>query len=353
MSDYRTSFLTGPRAIELTTAPRPTPAEGEVLIELGSIGVCGSDVHWYLEGGIGSTKLNGPLTLGHEPAGRVVELGPGVDPALAGRRVAIEPAIHCGRCKFCLRGDINLCPSVRFMGTVPTHGAYRELMTHPAHLVAPLPDALDDDMGALLEPLAIAVHVADLLKPRLGANVVIQGAGPIGLSCLIAMRLHGPRRIIVVEPLEYRRRLALEMGADLVFSPDDPDVVAEIKRATAEHGVGYGAEYVIEAVGLPASFDQMVRYAEPGAKIALIGIDPHDRLAFNHSISRRKGLTILMVRRSRNTLHRAMDLTARGLWRPQPLITHSRSLAQLPPTMEMVANYQDGVIKAMIHPNKS
>jgi L-iditol 2-dehydrogenase len=352
MSEYRTSFLTGPRAIEMTTAERPAPREGEVLVELTAVGVCGSDVHWYLEGGIGTSKLKGPLTLGHEPAGRVVEVGAGVDAGLKGRRVALEPAIHCGKCKFCLRGDINLCPEVRFMGTVPTHGAYRELMTHPASLVAPLPDSVDDAMGALLEPLAIAVHVSDLLKPKLGANVVIQGAGPIGLSCLMAMKLHGPRRIVVVEPLEYRRQLALEMGADVALSPDDPDAVREVERATAEHGKGYGAEYVIEAVGLPKSFDQMVRFAEPGGKIALVGIDPHDRLGFNHSVARRKGVTVIMVRRSRNTLHRALELTVRGLWRPQPLVTHHRGLGDLPPTMEMVAGYADGVIKAMIRPQQ-
>ena len=332
----------------MTEAERPKPGPGEVLLELGAVGVCGSDVHWYLEGGIGTAKLEGPLTLGHEPAGRVIEIGEGVDPALRGLRVAIEPAIPCMRCKFCMRGDVNICPDVMFLGTTPTHGAYRELMTHPASLVVPIPDSISDEMGALLEPLAIAVHVSDLLKPRLGATVVIQGAGPIGLSCLLAMKLHAPEKIIVIEPLAYRRELALAMGADLAFSPDDPDVVREVEHVCG----GYGAQYVIEAVGEPASFDQMVRFAEPGAKIALVGIDPLDRLGFNHSISRRKGLTVLLVRRSRNTLHRALELTARGWWQPQPLITHHRGLGDLTATMDMVADYRDGVIKAMIDPRK-
>src|SRR3990172_8123577 len=110
--------------------------------------------------------LTGPLILGHEPAGRVVAVGAGVDSALVGRRVAIEPAMHCGRCPFCLKGDTNLCPKVRFLGHPPVDGAYREMMTHPAEFIFPLPDSIDDETGAMLEPLSIAVHVVDLLKIR-------------------------------------------------------------------------------------------------------------------------------------------------------------------------------------------
>jgi L-iditol 2-dehydrogenase len=348
MSQYRATYLTAPRVMELTNDERPAPGPGEVLLELTAVGVCGSDVHWWLDGQIGTTKLGGRLTLGHEPAGRVLSVGPGADPALKGKRVAVEPAMPCGHCKFCLRGDVNICPDVKFLGTWPYQGAYRELMTHPAHLVEPLPDSISDAMGALHEPLAIGVHVSDLLKPRLGTTVVIQGAGPVGLACLLAMKLHGPAMLIVVEPLAYRRELALKLGADVTLSPDDPDVEKEIARLTG----GYGAQIVIEAVGEPASFDQMVRFAEPGAKIALVGIDPHDRLAFNHSIARRKGLTVILVRRSRNTLTRALDLTARGLWRPEPLLTHEAGLADLAKTLDMVAARGDGVVKAIIDPRK-
>jgi L-iditol 2-dehydrogenase len=334
--------------MEMANDERPTPGPGEVLLELTAVGVCGSDVHWWRDGQIGTAKLGGRLTLGHEPAGRVIEIGAGVNPALKCKRVAVEPAMSCGRCKFCLRGDVNICPDVKFLGTWPIQGAYREMMTHPAHLVEPLPDSISDAMGALHEPLAIGVHVADLLKPRLGTTVVIQGAGPVGLACLLAMKLHGPSMLIVVEPLAYRRELALSMGADVALSPDDPNIEREIACLTG----GYGAQSVIEAVGEPASFDQMVRFAEPGAKIALVGIDPRDRLAFNHSIARRKGLTVILARRSRNTLTRALGLTAKGIWHPEPLLTHEAGLADLAKTLDLVAARQGGVIKAIIDPRK-
>ena len=346
MPQNLTTYLTAPRNLIERDEARPAPAAGEVLIELTAVGVCGSDVHWYLDGRIGETLLADPLTLGHEPAGNVIGLGEGVDPALLGRRVAIEPAMHCGRCKFCLEGKINICPNVRFMGTPPTQGAYRQFLTHPAALIVPLPDSISDEVGALLEPLAIAVHIMDRLRPKLGANVVILGAGPIGLTALMAMRLHAPAKVVVIEPLEYRRALATELGADVVFSPEDPNHLAEIRRMMG----GYGADYVIEAVGRPETFARMVDYAEPGATVAVVGIDPHDRFAFNNSVARRKGLDVLMIRRSRATLHRAVEITAGGFWPAQALITHRRGLGSLAPCMDMVAAREDGVIKAIIDP---
>lgn len=348
MSLQRTTFLTASRNIEQTTQERPTPAAGEVLVELSAVGVCGSDVHWYLEGHIGTSRREEPLTLGHEPAGRVIGLGEGVDDALLGKRVAIEPAIHCGVCPFCREGHTNLCPHGRFMGTPPTQGAFCETVAHPAHLVVALPDCISDEVGSLLEPLSIGVHVSDLLAPKLGKSIVILGAGPIGLSVLMALKHSAPEKLIVVEPLAYRREMALAMGADVVLSPKDPDVVAEVARLTG----GYGAHQVIEAAGPMESFDLMVKLARPGGRVAVIGIEPNDHFGFNHSVARRKGLSILMVRRSRHTLERTIAMVAGGYMQPEALITHRRGLGDLAPTMEMIAGYEDGVIKAMIDPRK-
>lgn len=345
---HRVSYLTAPKSIELVQENRPTPGHEEVLVELSAVGVCGSDVHWFMDGHIGETKIDSKLTLGHEPAGRILEVGEGVDPNLIGKRVAVEPAMHCGKCKFCLEGDFNVCPTVRFMGTPPTQGAFRELIVHPAHLLVPLPDQISDEVGALLEPLAIAVHVVDLLKIKLGKTVVIQGAGPVGLATMMAARMFAPAKLIVVEPLAYRRELAKSMGADLVLSPDDPNVEQTILRATG----GYGAHYVIEAAGTLESFHQMVRFAEPGGKVAVIGIQPNDNFGFNNSVARRKGLTLYMVRRSRATLERAVAITMGGFWQPEALITHRTGLGELSPAMEMVAARADGSLKVIVDPRK-
>ncbi|MCL5271470.1 MAG: alcohol dehydrogenase catalytic domain-containing protein [bacterium] len=348
MKQTRTTFLTAPRTIELAAQEPLRPGPGEVVVELRAVGVCGSDVHWYVEGHIGDLAATEPLTLGHEPAGVVTAVGEGADPGLLGRRVAIEPAIHCGHCIFCREGNTNICPNILFMGNPPTQGAFREALVHPAHLVAPLPDTISDEVGALLEPLAIGLHTMDLLKPRLGATFVIAGAGPVGLSALLATRLLAPEKLIVVEPLGYRRELARSLGADLVFSPDDPDAADDIKRATG----GWGARYVIEAVGTRDSFDRMIHYAEPGAKVAVIGIEANDDFGCNDSLARRKGLTFLMVRRSRHTLERAIRITAAGHWHPEAMITHRRGLAGLSSALDLLAEYDDGVVKAMIDPQR-
>lgn len=348
MSTYRRTTLTAPRSIQFYEDTRPAPGPGEALVALTAVGICGSDVHWYTEGRIGETLLKSPLTLGHEPAGKVVEIGPGVDRGLVGKRVAIEPAIHCGHCKFCLEGNYNICPDVKFLGTPPTQGAFRELIAHPASLLVELPDSISDDIGALLEPLAIGVHAVDLLKVRLGSTIVIQGAGPVGLCTLLAARLTAPTKLIVVEPLPYRRELARKMGADLVLDPADPNLIAEVKKATG----GYGAKYVFEAVGTMETFGLMVELAEPGAKVGCIGIEPGDHFGYNNSVARRKGLTIFMIRRSRRTLEKAIEITHGGYWRPEPLITHHVGLGALAQSMELVAEYGDGVMKAMVDPRK-
>jgi len=344
----RATYLIEPRRLILREEEAPRPGPGEALIELHAVGICGSDTHWYTEGRIGVTTLDAPLTLGHEPMGVVVEVGEGVDRALVGRRVAIEPAIHCGQCRWCLEGDTNLCPEVQFLGTPPTQGAFRERIAHPARLIEPLPNAVGDETGALLEPLAIGLHAADLLKIRAASTVLVLGAGPVGLCAMLAARLASPGRLIVVEPLGYRRERASALGADLTFSPEDPDLLKHVRAATG----GYGARYVIEAAGTPESIRLMAELAEPGARLAAIGIDPHDRFGFNHSTARRKGLTVYMIRRSRHTLARAIALTAAGRWRPESLVTHRGGLADVAPLMDKMTGYQDGILKAVIDPRK-
>ncbi len=343
---YACSFLTAARTLEWRQLERPKPGPGEALVELKAVGVCGSDMHWYKDGFLGRMKLEKPMTLGHEPAGVVREVGEGVDKALVGKRVAIEPAMHCGVCPYCLEGDTHICPHVKFLGTTTAEGAFRELIVHPVAQLVPLPDNVSDEVGALLEPLAIGVHAVDLMHARIGETWLILGAGPIGLCSLLAARLTAPARVIIVEPLEYRRALAMELGADAAFHPEDPDLPAAAKRLTD----GYGPRIVLEAAGEPESFRQMVELAAPGARVGVIGIDAHDRFGFAHSVGRNKELRITMVRRSRHTLDRALELTARGQWQPEALVTHRRKFAALGETMDLVADYRDGVIKAVVGP---
>ncbi len=211
----RVARLHAARDLRLSTEPDPVPGDGETLIRVGAVGLCGSDLHWWTDGGVGETALGSPVVPGHEAAGTVVG-GP-----WDGRVVAIDPAIPCGRCARCLDGDPNLCPAVRFAGHGATDGPLRELMTWPTDRLHLLPASMDAVDGAMLEPLGVAIHAVDLAHVRLGATAAVVGLGPIGLLAIQVLRAAGAHRVVGVEPLAHRRRAAEDLGIDAVVDPQD------------------------------------------------------------------------------------------------------------------------------------
>ena len=179
--------------------PAPLVGESETLVRVTDVGVCGSDLHWFAEGGIGDARLTRPVVPGHEIAG-VVEEGP-----LAGTPVAVDPAIPCGACPSCLRGNRNLCPQVGFAGHGTIDGGLREIMAWPTHLLHPLPPALATTDGAVLEPLGVAIHALDLGHLRPACTIAVVGCGPIGLLLLQAALASGATAALAVDPLAHRR----------------------------------------------------------------------------------------------------------------------------------------------------
>ena len=171
----KTLRLYGPGDIRLMEEPEPSPASGEALLQIASVGVCGSDLTWFVSSGIGSAKLERPLILGHEFSA-VALTG-----QFAGKRVAVDPAIPCNHCRHCIEGNPNFCEATRFAGHAPDDGALRERMAWPEELLHPLPDELSFEDGVMLEPLGVAIHAMDLGKIRLGDKVGVFGCGPIGL----------------------------------------------------------------------------------------------------------------------------------------------------------------------------
>ena len=269
----------------------PRPAAGEELVRVTAVGLCGSDRHWFLEGGIGDSLLTRPLVLGHEIAG-VIETG-----SRAGERVAIDPAIPCGRCELCSAGDGHLCRDVRFAGHGATDGGLRTLMTWPGLLMQPLPDGIGDDEGALMEPLGVALHAADLGKVARGLRVGVFGCGPIGLLLIQVLSRHGPRGIVATDPVPERLAAAVQMGAT---RPDAPFVDMAL-------------DVVFEVAGEDAAVADAVAAARPGGRVVLVGIPSSDSTTVRASTARHKGLTLLFSRRMRaGDLARAIDLTARG-----------------------------------------
>jgi len=331
----RAARLYGAGDLRLADEPEPAAAPGQELVRVTAVGICGSDLHWWDEAGIGDAAITRPLVLGHEAAG-VIEAGP-----RRGTRVAIDPAITCGRCRPCLDGYRNLCLNIRFAGHGDQDGAMRDFLAWPSDLLHPLPDSVTDTDGALLEPLGVAIHALDLGHVRLGARVAVVGCGPIGLLLIAVLRAAGASHIAAFEPLPHRREAALRYGADVCLRPD-------ILPGDLRELVGEGAEVVFEMAGTADAVTLSMAAARPGGRVVLGGIPADDRIAFEASTARRKGLTIAMVRRMNNVYGRAIALAAAGSFSLAPLVTDRFGLASAGPAFGIAAKRKG--LKVVIEP---
>jgi L-iditol 2-dehydrogenase len=340
--------LHGPRDLRAEALAEPTaPGSGEVLVRVHAAGICGSDLHAYLEGRIGDTKLGGPFILGHEFAGTIEAVGEleptGQSRSLQhGTDVAVDPGRPCGLCERCRRGDPNLCPHLRFCGLYPDNGCFCEKIVMPANCCFPLPKGIDHEEGALLEPLGIALHSVDLAKPRVGESGVVIGAGPIGLLIVQAAKLAGLDPIFVIEPLPWRLQLAEKFGGAPIDPSGDP---LECIRAATN---GRGVDVAFEAAWAEESVQLAAELARPGGRLVLVGIPRNDELTLRHSTARRKGLTILLSRRMKHTYPRAIQLVGHGKIDVKALVSHRFPLAKTPDAFALNSEYRDQVVKVMI-----
>ena len=340
----RASRLHGVRDLRLEDLLRPAAGTGQVLLKVAAVGVCGSDVHYYLHGRIGSQVVTGPIIMGHEFAAWIAGLGPGVQDLSIGQLVAVDPAISCGQCEPCQQGHPNLCPYVRFCGTPPIDGVFAEYTLMPADNCFPLPPEIGPVEGAMLEPLGIAIHSVDLAHLQAGATVAVLGAGPIGLLIAAVARAAGASAIYMTEPLPHRRQFALDYVASATLDPDTTDVVSEIMRLTD----GRGVDVAFEAAGASDTPQQAAAVARIGGKVILAGIPADDTLILNASTVRRKGLALKAVRRMKHTYPRAIRLVQAGSVDLKPLASHHFPLERITDAFELVANYQDGVLRAIV-----
>jgi L-iditol 2-dehydrogenase len=340
----RASLLHGIRDLRLEEFARPAPGPGEVLLKVATVGTCGSDVHYYLEGRIGDQVVTDPIIMGHEFSAWISDLGPEVNGLEVGQLVAVDPAISCGECEQCQNGHPNLCPDVLFCGTPPVDGVFREYTVMPAENCFPLPPGFGPVEAAMLEPLGIAIHAVDLAHLKTGATVAVLGAGPIGLLIAAVTRASGASEIYMTEPLSYRRQFALDYVADVALDPHQDDVVAEINRLTG----GRGVDVAFEAAGAPETPEQCAGVARVGGMIVVAGIPSDDTMTFAASTTRRKGLTIKLVRRMKHTYPRAIRLVHKGIVDVKSLATHTFPLERIQEAFEMVAIYDGGVLRAMV-----
>lgn len=294
--------------------PIPVPGAGEKLVRVKSVGVCGSDLHWFSGCGIGDAKLERPLVLGHEFAGELED----------GQRVAVDPAIPCGQCEPCQHGHPNLCMSIIFAGYATQDGSMREWMAWKDSCLFPIPDTLTYEDGAMLEPLGVAIHAVDLAHLKPGMTVGVFGCGPIGLLILQMAKVAGAAGIFATDKLPHRVEAAKAFGADQAFLAGANSEVEQIRAETK----GRGLDVVFEAAGTQDAVDTSFAAVMMGGKVMLVGIPDEERTSFSASTARRKGLTIKMVRRMKHTYPRAIELVSKGLVDVRSIVTHRFSLDQ-------------------------
>ena len=319
---------------------RPAASKDEELVRITSVGICGSDLHWLEGGGIGSDRLERPLVLGHEFAGVIAE------GERAGTPVAVDPAVPCLRCEFCLSGHPNLCTNVRFSGHAETDGALREYMPWPSHCLFPLPEGFSADDGAMLEPLGVAIHAIDLGKVEPATTVGVFGSGPIGLLVMQVAKAAGATRIIATDKREHRLEAAREAGATDLFEADGSEADMILKSTE-----GRGVDIAFEAAGDNQAVEAAIDAARPGARIVLIGIPSDDRTSFTASAARRKGLTLLLARRMKHVYPRAIELVRSGRIDVRSMVSHQFDLEQYDEAFD-VAMQRRG-LKVVIHPTNA
>jgi L-iditol 2-dehydrogenase len=288
--------------------PIPVAGESEKLVRVRSVGVCGSDLHWFSGGEIGDAKLERPLVLGHEFAGELED----------GQRVAVDPALPCGHCELCQHGHPNLCLSIIFAGYGTQDGSMREYMAWNKKCLFPIPDSLTFEDGAMLEPLGVAIHAVDLAHIKAGMSVGVFGCGPIGLLIIQMAKIAGAANIIVTDKLPHRVDAAKAYGADHAFLAGDSLEVDQIRAATN----GRGVDISFEAAGMQDAVDTAFAAVVMGGKVMMVGIPDEERTSFSASTARRKGLTIKMVRRMKHTYPRAIELVSKGMVDVRSMVTH-------------------------------
>ena len=337
--------LTGIEQMELVEKEKPSKLQpDEVLIRIKYVGVCGSDVHYYTEGRIGSQVVDYPFMVGHECSGMVMAKGDQVGHLEVGDLVAIDPSVHCGKCEQCLSGRPHTCLHNRFLGCPDQlEGCLTEYIVMPGFTCFPVTDIMDAEEAALLEPFTIGVYAVRLAEVGANSSVAVFGAGPIGLSILMKLLADNGKNIGVIEPLDYRLEKAGEIGANWLINP----ATEELQQALEERGGG-DVDIVFDASGEQEAIDNALKILKPGGKLILVGIPPSAQYVFNMDLMRRKEISVINVRRQNHCFEEAIQLVKSKKVNLKQMVTHYFQLRKTPVAFDMVAGYRDNVIKAMI-----
>ena len=340
----KTAVMKAIGKIELEEREIPQPKEGEVLIKIGYVGICGSDVHYFETGAIGDFVVKPPFVLGHEAAGTVVALGEGVDSLKIGDRVAMEPGKTCGHCEFCRTGRYNLCPDVQFFATPPYDGVFQEYVAYDASMCFRLPDNVSLMEGALIEPLAVGFHAANQGGAHIGQKAVVFGSGCIGLMCLLALKAEGVTEVYVVDVIDKRLEKAMELGAAGVINSSKEDAVERIMELAG----GYGVDLAIDTAGADVTINQGIRMVKPGGTIVCVGYSRSGKVTLDMSVALNKEITFRTVFRYRHIYPMAIAAVSSGLINLRNVVTNTFTLDEIQEAMVKSVNDKVNIVKAVI-----
>lgn len=331
--------------MEVREVPDPKIGKDtDVLLQIEKVGVCGSDVHYFETGRIGSQVVQFPFIVGHECAATVAAVGKGVKRVVVGDQVVVEPAVSCHSCDQCNQGRENTCFHLRFLGTPGQgDGCLSEFIVMPEECCFPIDGKITIEQGVLCEPLAIGAYAVKQSRLARAADVAIFGSGPIGLSCMVCARAEGVKACYMTEKIDRRVQVARKGGATWVGNPLKEDVVAAILKQQP-----LGMDVAFECAGQQEALDQAVDVLKPGGKLILVGIPREDRVSFAIDKIRRKEVTIINIRRQNGCTGKTIELVASRKVKPDFMVTHRFKLDHVQEAFELVAGYRDGVVKAMI-----
>jgi 2-desacetyl-2-hydroxyethyl bacteriochlorophyllide A dehydrogenase len=328
-----------PNRIEIRDQPIPELGNYDVLVKVHACGICGTDIHILR----GEHIVEFPVVPGHEFSGEVVQIGANVDGLQIGDRVTVDPNIVDHTCYFCSRGETNLCENLTAIG-VNRDGGFAEYCRVPARQAYKIPEAVSLDEAALAEPLACCLHGIERANIRLGATVVVLGAGSAGLMLMQLARISGAGCIIVSEPDEFRRNVAGSLGADVLLNPHDQDVVEEVRKVTR-----VGADVVIESAGRSVTAKLAVKLARRGGTILQFGmVSPNEAIDISPYDVYYRELTITGSFVNPFTHARAVELLASKRVNVLPLITHRFPLSQADKALDMFG--APGSVKILLFP---
>ncbi|MBN2013192.1 alcohol dehydrogenase catalytic domain-containing protein [candidate division KSB1 bacterium] len=344
----KTIVLTGIRNMELQDKPAPKVQDiHDVLLKIDAVGVCGSDMHYYTTGRIGDQIVKYPFTVGHECVATVHEVGSSVSNIKPGDRVAVEPAVSCGECDQCKHGRFHTCYHLQFLGCPgQLEGCLSEYIVMPEKNCFPIKATMSLERSVLVEPVSIACYALRLAGNLTGKTVGILGTGPIGLSVLLSAHGLDTGKIYATDKINSRLEFAKNLGASWTGNPDEVDIAQAVHDQEQ-----YLLDVVFECCGQQEALDQALDILKPGGMLLIVGIPEVDRISFDISKIRRKEITVRNVRRQNECVEQAMQIVAEHPFPIEKMVTHAFTLEKTRDAFEIVAGYQDGVIKAMIQVN--